>query len=78
MPTVKNIPGPFRLFLTSFDGNGPAHVHVERADMTCKFWLRPLSLVRNHGFSAHELNVIRRLIDTHRRTILEAWHGHGA
>jgi hypothetical protein len=41
-----------------------------------KFWLDPLNLARNHGFSARELNVIRRIIETHRDIILEAWHEH--
>jgi len=51
-------------------------LHVERENSTCKFWLEPIELARNHGFSARELNVIRRLISTHRTAILEAWHEH--
>ena len=27
MPTVKSIPGPYRLFFYSFDCNEPMHVH---------------------------------------------------
>ena len=42
----------------------------------CKFWLEPLGLARSHGFSARETNVIRRIIETHRTAILEAWHEH--
>jgi hypothetical protein len=26
MPWIKGIPGPYRRFFTSFDGNEPAHV----------------------------------------------------
>ena len=76
MPRIKGIPGPHRFFFTSFDCNEPPHVHVERENKTCKFWLRPLGLARNHGFTARELNVIRRIIQTHRTTIVEAWHEH--
>ena len=76
MPRIKGIPGPHRFFFTSFDCNERPHVHVERENKTCKFWLRPLGLARNHGFSARELNVIRRIIQTHRTTIVEAWHEH--
>jgi hypothetical protein len=43
MPRIKGIPGPYRVFFTSFDCNEPAHVHVERDDKTCKFWLDPSS-----------------------------------
>ena len=76
VPTVKDIPGPYRFFFYSFDCNEPAHVHVERENSTCKFWLEPIELARSHGFSARELNVIRRLINTHRPAILEAWDEH--
>ena len=62
MPRIKGIPGPYRFFFTSFDCNEPPHVHVERGDRTGKFWLEPLELARSHGFSARELNVIRRII----------------
>ena len=76
MPRIKGIPGPYRFFFTSFDCNEPPHVHVEREEGTCKFWLGPLDLARNHGFSARELNVIRRLILTHLTAILEEWYEH--
>jgi len=70
MPRIRGIPGPYRFFFTSFDCE-PPHVHVEREDKTCKFWLEPLGLARSHGFSARELNQIRRLIGTHLTAILE-------
>jgi hypothetical protein len=76
MPRIRGIPGPYRFFLTSFDCHEPPHVHVEREDKTCKFWLEPLAVARSHGFSAHELNVIRRLIRTHLNAMLEAWYEH--
>lgn len=76
MPTVKNIPGPYRFFFYSFDCNEPQHVHVRRERMVCKFWLEPLSLAQNHGFSARELNQIRASIQEHLTRILEAWYEH--
>jgi hypothetical protein len=76
VPRIKDIPGPYRFFFTSFDCNEPPHVHCERENCTCKFWLDPLGLARNHGFGARELNVIRLLIRTHRQAILEAWREH--
>lgn len=60
----------------SFDCTEPPHVHVERDDSNCKFWIEPLGLARNDGFSARELNVIRTLIRTHLTAILEAWYEH--
>lgn len=76
MPRINGIPGPYRIFFTSFDCNEPAHVHVERENKICKFWLVPLTLTRTHGFNARELNVIRRIIEKYRDIILEAWHEH--
>jgi len=76
VPRVRGIPGPYRFFFTSFDCREPPHVHVERDDSTCKFWLNPLMLARNHGFAAPELTRIRRIIEQHHQRIMEAWHDH--
>ncbi|TMB62385.1 MAG: DUF4160 domain-containing protein [Deltaproteobacteria bacterium] len=76
MPRIKDIPGPYRFFFYSFDCNEPIHVHVRREHRTCKFWLEPIQLAANHGFTARELNAIRRMIGLHCDTITEAWHEH--
>ena len=76
MPTVPDIPGPYRLFFYSFDCHEPPHVHVRRERMVCKFWLTPVALSTNHCFSPHELNRIRAIILEHLEPILEAWHAH--
>lgn len=76
MPAIPKIPGPYRFFFYSFDCAEPMHVHVRREKMICKFWLDPLSLSQNDGFSAHELNRILRMIQSHREKIVEAWYEH--
>ena len=76
MPTVKNIPGPYRLFFYSFDCNEPMHVHIQREKAVCKFWLNPLTLSKNNGFSPKDLNTIRKTIQSNMTTIMEAWHEH--
>lgn len=76
MPTIQNISGPYRLFFYSFDCNEPMHVHIRREKMTCKFWLEPVTLSENHGFSAKELNRIRSIIQDSIDKIVEAWHEH--
>lgn len=76
MPTVKNIAGPYRLFFYSFDCNEPKHIHIQRETLMCKFWLEPISLSHNRGFSPKELNAIRRIVETNRTQIVEAWHEH--
>lgn len=75
MPRVKDIPGPYRFFY-SFDCNEPPHVHVRRERMVCKFWLEPVALGTNHGFSARELNQIRTYVRSNLNKILEAWYEH--
>lgn len=44
--------------------------------MICKFWINPLVLARNQGFSSKELNTIRKIIAKNSDTIMEEWHGH--
>jgi hypothetical protein len=76
MPTVKNIPGPYRLFFYSFDCNEAMHVHVQKEGMVCKFWLEPIVLSKNHGFTPKELNIIREIIYNNRTKIMGAWYEH--
>ncbi len=76
MPTVHGISGPYRLFFVSFDCHEPKHVHAQRERKTCKFWMEPVALASNHGFSAVELNTIRQLLRDNRSQILEAWDEH--
>lgn len=74
MPTIRGAFGPYRFFFVSFDCCEPVHVQRERS--LCKYWMTPLALASNHGFSAVELNAIRKLIESNRTTILEAWNEH--
>ncbi|MFZ5452082.1 MAG: DUF4160 domain-containing protein [Thermodesulfobacteriota bacterium] len=76
MPTVRDIPGPYRLFFFSFDSNEPKHVHAQREKKVCKFWLEPLELSKNYGFSPQELREIRRIVQMNVSKIMEAWHEH--
>ena len=76
MPTIKKITGPYRFFFYSFDCNELMHVHVQRERMICKFWMQPIALASNHGFSAKELNVVRKIIATKKHKIMEAWNEH--
>jgi uncharacterized protein DUF4160 len=50
--------------------------HSGFAKTSAKFWLQPLALVRNFGFSPRELAKIRALIEENQNQLLEAWHGH--
>ncbi len=73
MPTVFRS-GPYRLYFYSHEPNEPPHVHIDRDDQSCKFWLQPVGLARNLGFSANELRDLERLVIDNQQRLLEAWH----
>jgi len=73
MPTLLRS-GPYRVYYYSHEPNERAHVHVDRDDLSAKFWLDPIGLARNLGFAAHELRRIERMLTRHERELLEAWN----
>ncbi len=74
MPTILR-PGPYRVYFVSHDiESEPPHVHIDRDDLSAKFWLNPVGLARNLGFSPSELRSIERLVVEHRQEFLEAWN----
>jgi hypothetical protein len=73
MPTILRS-GPYRLYFYSHEPNEPPHVHIDRDDQSCKFWLEPVALARNLGFSAKELRDMERLVTDNQQRLLEAWH----
>jgi hypothetical protein len=75
MPTVLR-EGPYRVYFYSHEPNEPPHVHVDRERLSAKFWLEPVGLARNFGFSAKELRHIEGLIREHQAECVEAWNGH--
>ncbi|MBN2231702.1 MAG: DUF4160 domain-containing protein [Deltaproteobacteria bacterium] len=75
MPMVKYV-GPYRFYFYSFDCNEPKHIHVQRDNLLGKFWLEPLTLSRNHGFSPKELSVIMRIVAQDKDVFVEAWDEH--
>jgi len=73
MPTVAII-GPYRFFFYASDGQEPPHVHVERESANAKFWLNPVELARNQGFSAVEIRKIQRIVVEHREDFHAKWN----
>ncbi len=77
MPTVMRI-GPYRLHFYSLEDHEPPHIHVARDDLEAKFWLRPVSLAANFGFSNAELSKIEKLVEEHCQKLNQSyidWHG---
>ncbi len=73
MPTSLRI-GPYRFFFYAGDRNEPAHAHVQRDTAQAKFWLAPVRLAWNRGFSAAELRRIERLTEENEDRVLEIWN----
>jgi len=74
MPTVLR-DGPLRFYFYAGDGGEPRHVHVESGGEEAKFWLDPVDLATNRGFSRKELNKIEHLIHAHIDQLRNAWDG---
>jgi hypothetical protein len=75
MPTVLRI-GPYRFYSYSHEPNEPSHIHVDRDDSSAKFWLKPVALARNFGFSPRELRRLQALVMEHQTVFQEAWDGY--
>lgn len=76
MPVVFRHKG-FRFFFYSNEGfpREPAHVHVEKADVEAKFWLRPeVRVAYNDGFDARMLNELQSIVEQNRERIERAWN----
>jgi len=73
MPTVFHY-GPYAFRFYSADHVEPPHIHVQRDRNSAKFWLDPVRLARNWGFSSHELRRIRHLTQSRQAELLEAWY----
>ena len=66
--------GPYRGYFFSHEPNELPHVHVDRDQCSAKFWLTPVALVRDLGFSRRELADLERLIARNQRLLIGAWN----
>jgi len=74
VPTIKRIAGN-RFFFFSKENDEPVHIHIENADKHAKFWLEPeIKLARSNGYSAVELNKLRKLIEDNHLEFKEEWY----
>jgi len=73
MPTVLLIKS-YRLFFFSNEGNEPVHIHIEKAERYAKFWLDPLCVVINYGFTGKDLREISEIIERNELVIREKWN----
>lgn len=72
MPTSLRI-GPFRFFFYAGDRGEPAHTHVQRDKAEAKFWLAPVRLAWNRGFSSADLRRLEKITQKNKKRLLESW-----
>ena len=75
MPTLLR-KGPYRFYFYSHENTEPPHIHIDRENMSAKFWLDYPQVARNFGFDAKELNKVFKLVIEHQQLLLGAWHGY--
>jgi hypothetical protein len=77
MPTILYING-WRLFFYSNENNEPIHVHAEKGDMDCKFWILPddyeIKEAFSYNISPAAKKEIRKIIFLHFDLIVDAWN----
>ena len=73
MPTILLI-GPYRFFFYSGDESEPIHIHVERDNLTAKFWIKPTRLSSNSGFNRKEISDLLKIIIEHENLIESRWN----
>jgi Ni,Fe-hydrogenase maturation factor len=79
MPTILFIYG-WRLFFYSNEGNEPIHVHAEKGEMECKFWIITEEIEIEEAFSfqmtPQAKKEIKKIIYQHFDLIVDAWNSH--
>jgi hypothetical protein len=73
MPTALRT-GPYRFYFYSYDCRERRHMHVDRDNLSAKFWLDPdVSLAENRGFNRKALRDIERLARENLETLRDEW-----
>lgn len=79
MPTVLYIFG-WRLFFYSNENLEPVHIHAEKGDMECKFWLLVEEMEIKEAFAFNLTPAgkreIKKIIYQHFDLIVDAWNNH--
>jgi hypothetical protein len=53
------------------------HVHIRSPNGEAKIWLEPeISIAISHGFSAHEINELKRIVEDNADEIRQHWDRH--
>ena len=61
MPTILRI-GAYRFYFYSHEPNELPHIHIDRDNLSAKFWLQSVSRAQNIGFPAKELRKLQSMV----------------
>ena len=79
MPSVLFIHG-WRLFFYSNEGNEPIHIHAEKGDMECKFWLieEEIEIVESYSYNLtpSAKKEVKKIIYYNFELIIDSWNQH--
>jgi Domain of unknown function (DUF4160) len=77
MPTVLFILG-WRLYFYANENNEPIHIHAEKADMECKYWILEEEMDIKEEFmynmSPRDRREVRKIIFQNFDTIIDSWN----
>lgn len=73
MPTIFRWKG-YRFHFYSNEGHEPPHVHIRRAEDSCKFSLGPVELAYNDGMTSSEIHKLEEVVCEHRDEFEAKWH----
>jgi len=77
VPTVLVLNG-WRLFFYANERDEPIHIHCQKGEKECKFWILvdeyDISLVFSHNMKNPDFKIIRKIIFNHFDDIVSAWN----
>nr|VFJ87138.1 MAG: protein of unknown function (DUF4160) [Candidatus Kentron sp. H]VFJ88775.1 MAG: protein of unknown function (DUF4160) [Candidatus Kentron sp. H]VFJ95030.1 MAG: protein of unknown function (DUF4160) [Candidatus Kentron sp. H] len=78
MPTILMLSG-WRIFFYANEGNEPIHVHCQKNDMECKYWIDvdgfDIQEAYSYGLSPGDKRQARKIIFEHFDRIVKQWRG---
>ena len=79
MPTVLYIKG-WRLFFYSNEGNEPIHIHGQKGDKDCKYWLDvddyAIRKAYTYNMNNKDIREVKKIILQNLDEIIQAWNTH--
>ena len=72
MPTIFILFG-FQFMFYAND-HEPIHVHVIKGDISAKFSLFPVELIKNNGLKPSEIKLVESVIEENQEIISEHWN----